>query len=127
MASLGVLFDIDALGGGFYGNVAYRILLRHLDRGALRGTSFFDGDTSATLAGDARTYCIAVECPDATVMADIETRLAKANDPSLYPPDRRFLRDPAIKSEPLVFAGRIDEHGMLVQCDTSWVIAAWQE
>jgi hypothetical protein len=125
---VGVLFDIDGLGGGFYGKAAYRILFRHLDRSALRGASFRDGDTAATLAGDARIYCIVVETPDAAVIADIETRLAAAADPGLCPPDRRFLRDAAaIKAEPLVFAGRVDEHGMLVQCDTSWIIAAWQE
>lgn len=128
MAVLGVLFDIDALGGGFYGKAAYRLLFRRLDRSALRGASFRDGDTSATLAGDARIYCIAIESPNAAVITDSETRLTAATDPGLCPVDRRFLRDvAAIKAEPLVFSSRVDEHGMLVQCDTSWIIAAWQE
>jgi len=126
MAELGILFDIDELGGGSYGRSAYRILFRCLDRRALRGASFHDGDTWATLNSGARIYCIAIEAPSAAVISDIEKRLAAATDPGLCSPKSRFLRGDVVADEPLVFAGRVDKVGRLIQCDRPWIISAWQ-
>jgi hypothetical protein len=61
MPKTGVRFDIDGLGGGFYGAAAYTLPFDAADRATPREVRSFEGDTNATLAGDARIYCIAVE------------------------------------------------------------------
>ena len=128
MTIIGVLFDIDALGGGFYGTAAYKILFDAIDRRALRNVRLYDGDTAATLSGKSavRLYCIAVESPDSAVIRHVEARLAANTKAGLHPANERFLRDAAgIKAEPLVFAGAIDANGVLSGCDTPWISDAW--
>jgi len=129
MAIIGVLFDIDALGGGWYGPTAYRIFFRAVGSQKLRMVNLFDGDTEATIDGSGgRIYCIAAEPPDAALIHHIEEKMAACRETGLCPPSRRFLRDVrAVKAEPLVFAGAIHADGVLLGCDTPWVTAAWQK
>ncbi len=132
MAVIGILFDIDQLGGGFYGKAAYQILFQCFPSGEVRGVNLYDGDTAGTLhlpgasTEDARLYCIAVESPEEGVIRRVETLMSRSTEPGLRPLEQRFLRDAAaVKAQPLVFAGAIDENGVLVGCETPWIISAW--
>jgi large subunit ribosomal protein L7/L12 len=134
MAIIGILFDIDALGGGFYGKTAYGILFDSVGRQNIRDVRLYDGDTAATLHltgakapdGNPRLYCIAIESDNEALIRYVEGRLAVSHVHGLCPPEHRFLRDAvALRAEPLVFAGAIDAQGVLVGCDTPWVAGAW--
>jgi hypothetical protein len=126
MHKIGVLFDIDGLGGGFYGGAAYGLLFDRVGRALFRNVALFDGDTNETLSGEGRVYCIAVQSANQATCDEIERALATVGDAGLQPSNRRFLHTgPILDSEPLVYAGRIDQRGMLLECDTPWIITAW--
>jgi hypothetical protein len=123
---LGILYNIDELGGGFYGWKAYSILFRALDPKRLTGCSLLDGDTSETLAGGAREYCIAIHSPDPAKIDYVREVLLAASDPGLLPPDRRFLQGD-VRTQPLVPAGEIDSEGRLVVREGSMIGEGWTE
>jgi hypothetical protein len=125
---LGIAFDIDGLADFMYGFAAYRLLFRAIlraDRGLLHGCRLWDGDTNATLAGAARDYVIAVESGFPERLGEIARLMADVDHPGLKTPAHRLLRPEALAGEPLVLAARINELGHLDQCDTSWVLTAW--
>lgn len=111
---LGILFDIDALGGGYYMYAAYKILFRHLDPARLAGCSFKDGDTPETLARRARQYCVAVAGANASQVQYIKQTLAACGAPGLLPGDARFLAGDAVSRFPLVASGEVDSAGRMV-------------
>jgi hypothetical protein len=125
MTSIGILFDIDELEGPFYGHSAYRILFGAVPPEWFFGCRLRDGDTQATLDGDARHYCISIESEDPGKIENIRAAVEKCGEAGLLPADSRFLENPG--SEPLVVAGGIDAGGALVGCETDWVRAAWEE
>jgi hypothetical protein len=127
MSQVGILFDIDELGGGFYGYASYKIFFGALDTSQLLGCLLRDGDTNATLQGRARQCCISVEFPDASKIEVVKDALSKSTAKGLLPPSSRFLEDALVSQEPLVFAGRIDSTGELTNCETIWVMNAWVE
>ena len=127
MFQIGILFDIDELGGGFYGYASYKIFFGALDTSKLLGCLLRDGDTTATLQGRARQCCISVEFPDASKIEAVKDALGKSTAKGLLPPSSRFLEDALVRLEPLVFAGRISSTGELTDCETSWVMKAWEE
>jgi len=129
MAVLGILFDIDALGSSQYGMAAYRILFSHVDHLQLRGARFRDGDTRATLSRRANVYCIAIESIDPAVTMHVAERLSSATDRGLLPSETRLLRDPAaVRSEPLVRSGAVNDQGeFIVDNDSFWVERVWKE
>ena len=123
---IGVLFDIDGLGGGFYGRAAYQILLAALDPHRLTNCTFHDGDTHATLYGTRREYCIAVR-GDAQQVDYVRQVMAKRTDEGLYPPDRRFLDGNVTGREPLVRAGSVSAEGTLVVAENEMIQPDWAE
>ncbi len=127
MEKIGILFDIDELESGLYGYAAYQIFFNAIDTEQIAGCSLSDGDTSATLAGRANQYCIAIESFDAAKIADVREALSKSNAKGLLPLASRFIEGPLVDLEPLVQAAHIDLSGELVGCQTSWIIAAWQK
>lgn len=127
MYGIGVLFDIDGLGGGLYGYSAYRIFFAAVDTLELAGCSLSDGDTNETLAGRAKQYCIAVGSLDASKIAGVKDALSASNAEGLLPAASRFLDAAAVSREPLVSSARVDAAGELVGCQTGWVSQAWQE
>jgi hypothetical protein len=127
MSRIGILFDIDELGGGLYGYVSYKIFFGALDTSQLLGCSFYDGDTDDTLRGGARHCCISVEFQDPSQIAAVKNALSKSTAKGLLPPSLRLLGDARVRLEPLVFAGRISSTGELTDCETSWVMKAWEE
>ena len=115
---IGILFDIDALGGGLYGREAYRIIFNRLDPQQIRGSLVYDGDTNATLTGYARLYCIAVQVTDPLKLDYIRGALGDCTDKGLLDPHLRFIEGKITSHEPLVLAGGIDQSGVFgVQAD----------
>jgi hypothetical protein len=122
---IGVVFDIDELGGGFYRYTALRVLFESLDPTRLGGCTVLDGDTSETLAGQARTYLIAFQAVDPEQAAYIRDTLARSDNEGLLPETRRFLEGAAVTRHPLVLTGRIDGEGRLVVKEGSGIGAGW--
>ena len=124
-AEIGILFDIDELGGGFYGYEAYKIFFKNLDPKRLTACTLFDGDTNDTLAGRARLYCIAVHSVDASKINYIKETLSKCGDKGLLAVNRRFLEGNITNQQPLVLAAEIDSAGNLVVKKGSMIGKGW--
>jgi hypothetical protein len=110
---IGVVFDIDALDGGMYGHAAWRIFVKTIDAHRLPATLLVEGDTTATLDGRAREFCIGVYGS----VLDIEyirEQFELATDPGLAAFHRRFIEKDALDEQPLPLHGRIDAFGRLV-------------
>jgi hypothetical protein len=124
---LGVIFDIDDLGGGFYGWEAYKIFFASLDPQRLTGCTLLDGDTSETLAGQAREYCIAVQSLDPSKILYVKEALSTRTDQGLLPVERRFIEGDVTSRNPLALAGNIDAAGKLVVREGSMIGEGWTE
>ncbi|HEY0807741.1 MAG TPA: hypothetical protein VGD84_21930 [Pseudonocardiaceae bacterium] len=124
---IGILFDINELGGGTYGHKAYRIVFDALDPHRLSGCSVHDGDTNATFYRGASEYCIAIRCPDATTVDYIRTTMTARTDAGLPPPARRFADGNVTAREPLVPAGTIDRKGNFVIRPDDMIRPTWGE
>jgi len=85
MLQIGILFDIDELGGGWYGYASYKIFFGALDTGLLLGCSLRDGDTNETLQGSARQCCISVEFPDESKVDALKNALSNSTAKGLLP------------------------------------------
>jgi hypothetical protein len=121
MKGVGVLFDIDALGGGFYGYKAWCIFMRNLKPEKIISCILRAGDTNATMNRSRREFCIAVF----GIGLDVETVKAAftgSSEKGLAPSNRRFILSPQLDSEHLVEAGMIDSVGRLVQDKWSRVV-----
>jgi hypothetical protein len=127
MPRLGILFDIDELDGGDYGYAAYKVFFDAVDTRQIAGASLSDGDTNATLAGEARHYCIAVDSFDLSNLATVEKALSKSDAKGLLPISSRFVEEVLLRHEPLVQAAYIDAIGGLVERRPGWLKAAWTE
>jgi len=114
MNGIGVVFDIDALGGGVYGYEAWCIFMRNLNPGQIIGCTLREGDTNETLFGNGREFCIAVFGSDSNVEA-VKEAFMQCSERGLAPSDRRFILSPQLDREPLVDTGEIDSAGRLVQ------------
>lgn len=114
MNGIGVIFDIDELGGGFYGSQAWRIFMRNLPPVKLIGCTLKEGDTNATLGGSRREFCIAAFGPTLD-LNEVKKAFTDCTFKGLASIDRRFITPPQLNSEPLVDAGVIDSMGRLVQ------------
>ncbi|TDD35969.1 hypothetical protein E1287_12420 [Actinomadura sp. KC06] len=121
---IGILFDIDALGGGAYGRKAYKILFASLDPEQLRDCSFHDGETYATLNGTARLYCIAIRSADPLKIDYVRDTLRARTDDGLRDGDERFLVGAVTSREPLEHAADVDSAGNLI-ADQEDVIQPW--
>lgn len=111
---IGILFDIDVLGGGMYGWKAYKILFDSLDPHRLMGCSFHDGDTNVTLVGRARLYCIVIRSSDPLKINYVRDTLSARTDEGLLAANGRFIEGDITSQEPLVHAGDVDGAGDLV-------------
>jgi hypothetical protein len=109
--NVGLLFDIDDLGGGFYGGRAQRIIMKNLDPGLLKGATIKVGDTNKTLRGQERTFCIALCNVDITY---VRNNLKSVSTQGIINGEKRFLDEPALSREPLMILGSIDSMGRLV-------------
>lgn len=122
---IGVLFDIDELGGGFYGHAAYRILFENLDPQRATGCTFYDGDTTETLAGRARHYCIAIQSLNAAKISYVKERISACNVPGLLPMNDRFIGGDVTSRHPLVLAAEVDSAGNLLVTQGGMIGSGW--
>jgi hypothetical protein len=110
---IGVVFDIDGLGGGYYGYRAWKVFMKSLDPRRLGSCVLVEGDTSATLNGRANEFCIGVygmeECVDY-----VRETFENVEDAGLAPLHRRFIEKMALDPQPLPIVGRVDLFGRLV-------------
>jgi len=127
MSQIGVLFDIDDLGGGSYGYAAYKLLFDTLGTDLLRECELSDGDTSETLCGSARHYCIAIETGDAAKRDAIQQAVLRSKNFGFVAVGSRIIEGDAVSRHPLVQAGFIDSAGQIKGCDTAWIVTAWQQ
>jgi len=112
--AIGVLFDIDGLGGpSLYGHPCWRILMKHLHLREMAGVVFFEGDLDIQASQRPYCYCIAVsELPVLTGGRGVPyfvQRLTATTDAGLFPAGRRFVEGNAISS--LRPTGRVDLDG----------------
>ena len=124
-AEIGVVFDIDELGGEFYGWAAYQIFFRNLDPKRLTACTLLAGDTGPKLAGRARQYCIAVRALDAARISYIKETLSQRGDKGLLAVEKRFLERSVTRRHPLAVAGEIDAAGNLVVPKDSALGPGW--
>lgn len=100
MPEIGIVFDIDDLGGGMYGSEAFKIFYKNLDPSKMSDFIIYDGDTNSTLTGSDRHYCIAVKSNDSATIDYVENTMKNASDKGLAPLSKRFIRN--VSAEPLV-------------------------
>jgi hypothetical protein len=122
---IGILFDIDDLGGGFYRWQAYKIIFNNLDPKRLTACTFFDGDTTETLASHAREYCIAIQSSDTSKISYIKEAFGQLKEKGLLSVEKRFLDGNVTSQYPLVLAGEIDAGGNLVVKQGSGIGEGW--
>jgi tetratricopeptide (TPR) repeat protein len=120
LPSIGILFDIQALGSALYGRSAYEILFEIIGGPLLSGCRLSDGDVNA------QEYCIALQCEDAARLAEMRRLLAASTRLGLSASDRRLLTGEQVEQLPLVTAARFNSSGDLSDCETFWVRDAWE-
>lgn len=109
---IGVVFDIDGLGSGYYGYRAWQLLMKHLDPKRLAACILVEGDTAATLRGQANEFCIGIY----GLMLDlnyIRETFENMDELGLAPVHRRFIEKIALDEQPLPIKGQIDAFGRL--------------
>lgn len=110
---IGVVFDIDGLGGGFYGYCAWQLFTKHLDPRQLGVSILVEGDTAATLNGQANEFCIGVYCSDLAVDY-VRRTFEDMNKPGLAAFHRRFIEKVVLDDQPLPIRGQLDAFHRLV-------------
>lgn len=111
MPALGIRFNINNAGSGFYGIECWKVFWRAVDIQKLSGALLFDGDTNATLCGREYVYCIAVQCNQQRVLDDIRASLEKSTEFRKIAASPEFVQNDDIIVEPLVFSGNVDSEG----------------
>lgn len=122
----GVLFDIDDLGGGTYGQAAWAIVMSEFSPDDCGGTTFSSGDVE--IKGNSRpyTFCIAIESLEMKPIEHFKKVLMQSNQKGLLPAQRRFIEGRVCDS--LSWDGVIDARGrFLVENYQQWLITvAWK-
>jgi len=123
MAQLGILFDAQKLGSGFYGYTAFRILFSVAPPKELAGCTLYHGEI-----GDGRTrpYCIAIESDNLPLLLKLKQMFSASVVRGLLPPNQRFIDDAALREEVLAMAAAITGHGEMTDCSSRWLQEAWQ-
>jgi hypothetical protein len=104
---IGVLFAIDGLGGGYYGNRAWQLFMKYLDPLQFGQCILVEGDTAPN------EFCIGIYGLSLEP-EKIHEVFENVDDPGLVPAERRFLEKLALDEQPLVIRGEIDGIGRLV-------------
>jgi hypothetical protein len=110
---IGIAFNIEGLGGGFYGFQAWTLFMKNVDPERLAASILVEGDTNATLHGRANEFCIGIYGPDCDLPYIRETFEA-LDDPALAEVHRRFIEKIALDQQSLPIRGTIDALGRLV-------------
>lgn len=105
---IGIVFDIEELGNGTYGKVAYEILFKNLNPYQM-GYYFtlWDGDTDSTLKGQDYDYCIRIDSSQDGVIKYVKEIFEKATDKGLADIEKRFIYSGDLQREPLVYGAYV--------------------
>lgn len=123
MPQIGILFDVQKLGSGFYGYTAFRIFFAVLPPRELAACGLYHGEVGR---GRNRSYCIAIECGNLSLLQRMRQAFAATHARGLLGPADRFLDEPALRDESLAPAARITPQGELTECRSRWVLEAWE-
>jgi hypothetical protein len=123
MGQLGILFDAQKLGSGFYGYTAFRILFTALPVRELSGCILYHGEIGD---GRNRPYCVAIETDHPGILPRIRQVMAASMARGLLPVNQRFLDEGDMHEEVLAMAARITEEGEMTETQSRWLQEAWQ-
>jgi hypothetical protein len=110
---IGIAFDIEGLGSGFYGYRAWQLFMKNVNPERLAPSILVEGDTNATLHGRANEFCIGIYGPDCDLSYIRET-FEVLDDPRFAAVHRRFIEKIALDQQSLPIRGTIDSLGRLV-------------
>lgn len=120
---LGILFDAQKLGSGFYGYTAFRILFSVVPPAQLAGCSLFHGEVGD---GRSRPYCISIESGDRSLLMRLKNAFAQSMARGLMPLADRFADESTLGEEVLALAARVTVQGDIADCQSRWLQEAWQ-
>lgn len=121
-AEVGVLFDVQGLGGGFYGQKAYKVFFANIDPTHLKGCTVYDGDP---LAISSDQYCICVNGASPEQVEYVRRAMGGVEAPGLLPVARRFATGRVAGPNYLVEAGFVDSDGAFNVQKNSIVAEGW--
>lgn len=107
---IGVAFNIDGLGGSFYGYRAWQLFMKHINSTRLLSGILVEGDV---IRGQDIDFCIGVY----SILLDLDyirDTFEAVDDPGLAPIHRRFIEKLALDAQPLPIKGNIDAAGRLI-------------
>jgi len=114
MPTIGVRFDIDKAGGGYYGFACWKIFWQAITPEEIGVASLYEGDTAATLNGQERVFCIAVQSLDSGAIGKVKAALNRNEAFKEVDATPMFVEGSSCAAEPLPDAGTIDAEGNLV-------------
>lgn len=114
MPTIGVRFDIDKAGGGYYGFACWKIIWQAINPEEIGVSYLYEGDTAATLNGRERVFCIAVQSLDSAAIGKIKAALTQSEAFKRVCASPMFVEGSSCAAEPLPDAGRIDAEGSLI-------------
>jgi hypothetical protein len=114
MPTIGVRFDIDKAGGGYYGFACWKIFWQAITPETIGVASLYEGDTAATLNSRERVFCIAVQSLDGGSIGKIKAALSQDAAFKAVCASPMFVEGSSCTAEPLPDAGRIDAERNLV-------------
>jgi len=112
---IGVLFDIDGLGGpSSYGTPSWRILMKNLDLRQMPGVLVYQGDLD--IQASQRPYCFCIAISEFTELTGgsssryFTEKMSAATDAGLFPLGKRIIEGSGV-TRGLVGSGRVDIDG----------------
>lgn len=114
MPTVGVRFDIEKAGGGYYGFICWKVFWQAINPEEIGVASLYEGDTAATLNDRENVFCLAVQSLDSGAIAKIKTALTRSDAFKQVCANPMFVEGSSCVAEPLPDAGRIDAEGNLV-------------
>jgi len=114
MATIGVRFDIEKAGGGYYGFACWKIFWQAINPEDIGVAFLYEGDTAATLNGRENVFCIAVQSLDSGAIGKVKAALSRSEAFKRICANHMFVEGSSCAAEPLSDAGRIDAEGNLV-------------
>ena len=109
--TIGIRFDIDKVGGGYYGYHCWKTFWQAIEPGQITAAALYDGDTAATLSSRENVFCLVVQSPDTACLSKIKAALNASDRFKEVSATPAFIEDSSYIREPLVEAGRIDSKG----------------
>ena len=114
LPTIGVRFDIERVGGGYYGLGCWKIFWQAINPREIGAAFLYEGDTAASLNNRENVFCIAVQSLDPGAVERISAALQRSEKFKQVCADPMFVEGPSCAAEPLPAAGRIDAEGRLV-------------